>query len=66
MVVDVGGGIGSTTMLLAEAFGGLRFVVQDREGVVGMGVKVCLLFFSFFFVFVLYSCCVVLCVRGGS
>ena len=44
--------------MLAEAFGGLRFVVQDREGVVGMGVKVCLLFFGF----VLF----LRCVRDGS
>jgi hypothetical protein len=53
-IVDVGGGIGSQSMLLAEAFGcagggeggaggggkGLKFVVQDREAVVAMGVKV--------------------------
>ncbi|KAF7368821.1 O-methyltransferase [Mycena venus] len=47
-VVDVGGGIGSTTMLLASAFaeedsdacsGGLRFVIQDRPVVVEMGEK---------------------------
>ena len=46
--MDVGGGIGSQSMLLAEAFGcgcggggkGLKFVVQDREAVVDMGVKV--------------------------
>lgn len=41
--MDVGGGIGSTSMLLARAFGdgGLRFVVQDRPVVVEMGEKVC-------------------------
>ncbi|KAJ7202040.1 O-methyltransferase [Mycena pura] len=47
VVVDVGGGIGSTTMLLASAYaeldadgtGGLRFVVQDRSVVVEMGQK---------------------------
>jgi hypothetical protein len=43
IVVDVGGGIGSTTMLLAEAFGHLQFVVQDRKVVVGMGEKVSLM-----------------------
>ncbi|KAJ7621005.1 O-methyltransferase [Roridomyces roridus] len=39
-VVDVGGGIGSTTMVLATACAdelGLRFVVQDRPPVVAMG-----------------------------
>jgi hypothetical protein len=49
VVVDVGGGIGSTSMLLASAFSpnssggedlGLRFVVQDRAVVVDMGEKV--------------------------
>ncbi len=46
MVVDVGGGIGSTSMLLAHAYSsldedslGLRFVIQDREVVVDMGEK---------------------------
>lgn len=51
--MDVGGGIGSTTMLLANAFSravsggdeegldlGLEFVVQDRQVVVEMGKKV--------------------------
>ncbi|THH29318.1 hypothetical protein EUX98_g4870 [Antrodiella citrinella] len=38
VVVDVGGGIGSTSMLLANAFKHLRFVVQDRDPVVEMGV----------------------------
>lgn len=47
MVVDVGGGIGSTSMLLASAFSstdegglGLKFIIQDRPVVVEMGVKV--------------------------
>ena len=38
--VDVGGGIGSASIALAESLGledGLRFVVQDREKVVRMG-----------------------------
>ncbi|KAJ7689893.1 hypothetical protein B0H14DRAFT_3175933 [Mycena olivaceomarginata] len=45
VVVDVGGGIGSTSMLLASAYaevdvdgsGGLRFAIQDRPVVVEMG-----------------------------
>ncbi|KAG1880138.1 hypothetical protein F4604DRAFT_1620152 [Suillus subluteus] len=53
-IVDVGGGIGSTTMILARAFGGnpgrrgsvssdeaedtFRFIVQDRPVVVGLGL----------------------------
>ena len=46
-MVDVGGGIGSTSMLLASAFSsaegelGLKFVIQDRPVVVEMGEKVC-------------------------
>ncbi|KAI0079225.1 hypothetical protein K474DRAFT_713866 [Panus rudis PR-1116 ss-1] len=38
VVVDVGGGIGSTSMLLANAFVHLKFVVQDRPQVVDMGL----------------------------
>ncbi|KZT70696.1 hypothetical protein DAEQUDRAFT_183861 [Daedalea quercina L-15889] len=37
VVVDVGGGIGSTSMLLAHAFPHLRFLVQDRPQVATMG-----------------------------
>ena len=43
MIIDIGGGIGSRSMLLVEQFGSggrLRFVVQDCKGVVGMGIKV--------------------------
>jgi hypothetical protein len=56
VIVDVGGGIGSTTMLLANAFShashissgdddeglglGFEFVIQDRQVVVEMGEKV--------------------------
>ena len=47
MIVDVGGGIGSTSMLLASAFSsldeggmGLKFIIQDRPVVVEMGEKV--------------------------
>ena len=46
VVVDVGGGIGSTSMLLANAFKHLRFVIQDRDPVVEMGLAVCLLSFT--------------------
>jgi len=52
VIVDVGGGIGSTTMQLANTFsrggdhGGLdlrlEFVIQDRQVVVEMGEKVSL------------------------
>ena len=49
MIVDVGGGIGSTSMLLASAFSstdegglGLKFIIQDRLVVVEMGEKVLL------------------------
>ncbi|KAI8973144.1 S-adenosyl-L-methionine-dependent methyltransferase [Trametes punicea] len=38
LVVDVGGGIGSTSMLLAHTFPHLRFIVQDRPQVVEHGV----------------------------
>ena len=38
LVVDVGGGIGSASRALAEAFTRLRFVVQDREEVVRSAV----------------------------
>ncbi|KIM86567.1 hypothetical protein PILCRDRAFT_308401 [Piloderma croceum F 1598] len=41
-LVDIGGGIGSTSMGLVKAFGHLRFVVQDW----GVGF---FFFFSFFF-----------------
>ncbi|CCM07183.1 uncharacterized protein FIBRA_09524 [Fibroporia radiculosa] len=37
LVIDVGGGIGSTSLLLAHAFPHLRFLVQDRLQVVKMG-----------------------------
>ena len=47
MIVDVGGGIGSTSRLLASAFSsmdegglGLKFIIQDRPVVVEMGEKV--------------------------
>ncbi|TFK81372.1 hypothetical protein K466DRAFT_502247 [Polyporus arcularius HHB13444] len=38
VVVDVGGGIGSTAMLLAHTFPHLKFVIQDRPQVAEHGV----------------------------
>ena len=43
MVVDVGGGIGSTSVVLARAFPHLRFVVQDRQHVVQIAPSVSVL-----------------------
>ncbi len=48
VIVDVGGGIGSTSMLLATAFSSsgdgeglnIRFIIQDRAVVCEMGEKV--------------------------
>lgn len=40
VVVDVGGGIGSTSMVLANAYSHLRFVVQDRPNVVAVAPSV--------------------------
>ncbi|KAN0130088.1 hypothetical protein V8E53_012033 [Lactarius tabidus] len=37
LVVDVGGGIGSTSLRLAQRFPKLRFVIQDREPVCKLG-----------------------------
>ncbi|KAI0697894.1 O-methyltransferase [Cytidiella melzeri] len=39
VVVDVGGGIGSQSMILAKTFDHLKFVVQDREEVVPDATK---------------------------
>ncbi|KAL0577536.1 hypothetical protein V5O48_004434 [Marasmius crinis-equi] len=47
LIVDVGGGIGSTMMLLAHAFSrpgvedamGFKYIIQDRQVVVDMGEK---------------------------
>ena len=41
LVVDVGGGVGSQSLTLASHHPHLRFVVQDREFVVGDAVDVC-------------------------
>lgn len=40
LVVDVGGGIGSTSMTLARAFPHLRFCIQDRPKTVELGIAV--------------------------
>ena len=39
-VVDVGGGIGSTTMFLAKEYSQLKFIVQDRPETIAEGIKV--------------------------
>ena len=44
-IVDVGGGIGSTYMQLAEAFGHLKHAAQDGASIVD---KVCFLSFLFY------------------
>ena len=41
LVVDVGGGVGTQSLTLATQQPHLRFVVQDRESVVGNAVEVC-------------------------
>jgi tRNA G46 methylase TrmB len=43
LVVDVGGGVGSQSLTLAKHHPQLRFVVQDRESVVGDAIEVCAL-----------------------
>ena len=40
LVVDVGGGVGKQSLTLATHQPHLRFVVQDRESVVGDAVEV--------------------------
>ena len=67
VVVDVGGGIGSTSMLLANAFKHLRFVVQDRDPVVEMGLEVGSPPFSTFFHLIdFFFRCGIRDVRRGS
>ncbi len=48
LVVDVGGGIGSTTLRLAQRFPKLRFVIQDREPVCKLGEDVRHFFWNHF------------------
>ena len=43
LIVDIGGGIGSKSLVLAQHHSQLRFVVQDREPVVRDAVEVCVL-----------------------
>ena len=40
LVVDVGGGMGAQSLTLATHHPHLRFVIQDRESVVGDAVEV--------------------------
>ena len=40
LVVDVGGGVGKQSLTLATHQPQLRFVVQDRESVVGNAIEV--------------------------
>lgn len=40
VLVDVGGGIGATSIIVAEAHPHLRVVVEDREQVVSTAVSV--------------------------
>jgi hypothetical protein len=42
-VVDVGGGVGAQSLMLANHHPQLRFVVQDRESVVSDAIEVCAL-----------------------
>ncbi|KAF8626087.1 hypothetical protein AX15_005085 [Amanita polypyramis BW_CC] len=40
LIVDVGGGIGSIPLVLAQSFGKLRFIIQDHPKVIEDGLKV--------------------------
>lgn len=40
LVVDVGGGIGSTSMTLAKTFPHLKFCIQDRPKTIELGMTV--------------------------
>lgn len=42
LVVDVGGGIGGQSLILAQNCPNLRFVVQDRENVIKDATAVCI------------------------
>jgi tRNA G46 methylase TrmB len=43
LVVDVGGGVGAQSFTLAKHHPQLRFIVQDRESVVGDAIEVCVM-----------------------
>jgi hypothetical protein len=43
LVVDVGGGVGSSSLELLKYYPQLRFVIQDKPKVVEDGKKVCLI-----------------------
>jgi hypothetical protein len=40
LVVDVGGGVGSRSLVLAQTFPDLRIVVQDQESVTKLAAEV--------------------------
>lgn len=40
-VVDVGGGIGSQSLIVAQEFPNIKFVIQDRPAVIEDAKKVC-------------------------
>ena len=40
LIVDVGGGVGTSSLAIAQEFPDLKFVVQDRQPVVEAGVEV--------------------------
>jgi len=40
LVVDVGGGVGLTTLQLMKAYPHLHYLVQDRPNVIADGIKV--------------------------
>jgi hypothetical protein len=42
LVVDVGGGIGFTSLQLKKVYPHLRYLIQDRPNVIADGIKVCL------------------------
>lgn len=46
IIVDVGGGVGSTALILAKANPHLRFIIQDRPAVTVDGEKVIFLSLS--------------------
>ena len=45
LVVDVGAGVGSQSLVIAKHHPQLRFIVQDREPVMQDGVEVCTFLF---------------------